>query len=38
MDLIDFISGQRHFKTEEKLKEQIKKDCEKAKNILKIQE
>lgn len=34
MDFIDFIRGQRRFETEEKLKEQIKNDCEKAKHIL----
>ena len=33
MDFIDFIRGQRRFETEEKLKEQIKQDCEKAKHI-----
>lgn len=38
MDFIDFIRGQRRFETEEKLKEQIKQDCQKAKGILKIQE
>ena len=36
MDFIDFIRGQRRFGTEEKLKEQIKKDCQKAKQILNV--
>jgi riboflavin kinase/FMN adenylyltransferase len=35
MDFIDFIRTQQRFKTPEKLKEQIAKDCEKAKDILK---
>jgi riboflavin kinase/FMN adenylyltransferase len=35
MDFIDFIRHQQRFETEEKLKEQIAKDCEKAKSILK---
>lgn len=34
MDFIDFIRGQRRFETEEKLKKQIKRDCEKAKTVL----
>jgi riboflavin kinase/FMN adenylyltransferase len=34
LDFVDFIRGQRRFETEEKLIEQIKQDCEKAKNIL----
>jgi riboflavin kinase / FMN adenylyltransferase len=34
MDFVDFIRHQQRFETEEKLKEQIKKDCEKAKDIL----
>ncbi|MDD5135349.1 MAG: bifunctional riboflavin kinase/FAD synthetase [Phycisphaerae bacterium] len=34
MDFIDFVRHQRRFETEEKLKEQIKKDCERAKSIL----
>jgi riboflavin kinase/FMN adenylyltransferase len=34
MDFVDFIRGQRRFQTEEKLIEQIKHDCEKAKTVL----
>jgi riboflavin kinase / FMN adenylyltransferase len=34
MDFVDFIRTQQRFKTEEKLKEQITKDCETARNIL----
>jgi riboflavin kinase/FMN adenylyltransferase len=37
MDFIDFIRHQQRFESEEKLKEQILKDCQKAKDILKIQ-
>ena len=35
MDFVDFIRTQQRFKTPEKLKEQIVKDCQKAKDILK---
>lgn len=34
MDFVDFIRTQQRFETEEKLKEQIAKDCQKAENIL----
>jgi len=34
MDFVDFIRHQQRFGTEEKLKEQIKKDCQKAIDIL----
>ena len=36
MDFIDFIRTQKRFKSFEELKEQITRDCEKAKSILKI--
>jgi riboflavin kinase/FMN adenylyltransferase len=35
MDFIDFVRHQQRFETEEKLKEQIKKDCGKARDVLK---
>ncbi len=34
MDFVDFIRHQQRFETEEKLKEQIEKDCRKAKGAL----
>ena len=38
MDFIDFVRRQQRFETEEKLKEQIAKDCKTAKSVLKVKE
>jgi FAD synthase len=34
MDFADFIRHQQRFETEEELRKQIAKDCQKAENIL----